>query len=123
MPRKTDPAAQKTRPDLADREWIIWLEQQPENRGIEVRALYRKMCEWCQRRGVTPTRRRLLRWLDGEREAVPMIAAPPAIPEKNIRPTRPDCDYCGNNRFVRAEIDPNAAFEWARFGMVPCPKC
>ncbi|MEZ5421815.1 MAG: hypothetical protein R2682_15235 [Pyrinomonadaceae bacterium] len=81
MPRKPDPAKQKTRPDLSDQEWLVWLGLQPENRGIDIRALYRQMLDWCSRKGVTPTRRRLLRWLASDQEAMPM-SAEPAMPEK-----------------------------------------
>ena len=121
----------KTRPDLDDKAWIVWLTMQPENRGILVAEMYRKMLEWCQKKGVTPTRLRLLKWLDGEREAMPMTYEPAYLPDaqafergtpRNL-PVLPDCDVCNNERFVSEIIDPNAQFEWQRSGMVPCTAC
>jgi hypothetical protein len=68
---------QPTRPDLKDdQEWLIWLRLQPENRGIDVDGLYRKMLAWCERKGAIPTRMRLVRWLATERENVPMTYEP-----------------------------------------------
>ena len=75
--KKSDPENLKTRPDLDDQTWIVWLSQQPENKGLLVAEMYRKMLEWCVKKGVTPTRRRLLRWLDTEREAMPLTYVPP----------------------------------------------
>ncbi len=89
---------QKTRPDLDDERYLAWLSLQTENRGIDINGLYRSMLDWCGKRRVTPTRRRLLRWLDGEREAVPMTAAPlgmrPSEAESAYVPPEP-CEICG----------------------------
>lgn len=90
----------KTRPDLTDDQtWIVWTAAQPENRGIDVHGLYRKMLEWCQKKGVTPTRRRLLNWLDTEREAMPMTFKPayfePPQPEPKPFVPDPPCEFCG----------------------------
>ena len=46
----------KTRPDLDDQAWLVWLSRQPENRGILVAEMYRKMLEWCGEKRITPTR-------------------------------------------------------------------
>lgn len=121
----------KTRPDLGDQEWIVWLSLQPENRGILVAEMYRKMLIWCQQKGVTPTRRRLLKWIEGEREAMPMSFEPAYMEntqasEKGVPskvPGLPDCKVCKNERFVSEIIDPDAQFEWQRSRMVPCTAC
>jgi hypothetical protein len=132
MPRKQSPESIKTRPDLGDEEWLVWISAQPENKGIYVREMYRKMLEWCMKKGITPTRRRLLRWLDTEREAVPVTYTPPYFEEPGTArvadqepetPKLPDCKVCDNERFVKAVINPDAEFEWARTGMVPCTAC
>ena len=95
--KKQKPEDLKTRPDLDDESWLAWTAAQPENRGIDVRTMYRKMLEWCDEKGHTPTRRRLLRWLDNEREAVPMTHKPAYFGEQK---TDDDCDHCGNSRSV-----------------------
>lgn len=125
--KKQEPEKLKTRPDLDDENWLGWTAAQPENRGIDVRVMYRKMLEWCHRKGQTPTRRRLLRWLDNERDAVPLTYEPPYL-DKAAEPEKPgqilpDCEYCGNERFISAVVDPDAKFEFARTGMIRCPKC
>lgn len=100
----------KTRPDLTDDlEWLVWVDMQPENKGIEVKTMYRKMLAWCANKGVTPTRRRLLRWLDNEREDVPVQYIPP-----NFDPATGTeiCDKCnGTTRIIVNDYNS------------PCPKC
>ncbi len=97
---KTKPETQKTRPDLDDEHWLAWIAAQPENKGLYVREMYRKMLEWCEKKGVTPTRRRLLRWLDNEREDVPVTYQPPYHePQPDEKPSTfvapPPCEFCG----------------------------
>ncbi|CAN5353365.1 hypothetical protein BH10ACI2_BH10ACI2_00070 [soil metagenome] len=67
----------KTRPDLKDQEWLVHLRSLPENRGIDIEGLYRRMLDWCEKRQITPSRRRLLTWLGKEREDVPVTYTPP----------------------------------------------
>lgn len=69
---------QKTRPDLEDQDWIEHLKVQDDNRGIDIAALFDRMLAWCAKKRVTPSRLRLLNWLDREREAVPVSFNPPA---------------------------------------------
>lgn len=101
----------KTRPDLDDQTFVIWTAAQPENRGIDVHAMYRKMLDWCMKKGLTPTRRRLLRWLDTERESMPMTYEPAYFKgdeaaaadvvvlsddtERAVFIPEPPCDICG----------------------------
>ncbi len=100
MVKKTE---QPTRPDLTDdQQWLVWLTAQPENRGIDIMGLYRKMVEWCSKKRITPTRRRLLNWLAGEREAVPMTALPTTdLMQTGIEQNEPEfipeppCEICG----------------------------
>jgi hypothetical protein len=122
--KKQSPEELKTRPDLGDQEWLVWLDQQPENRGIEVHALYRQMIEWAFMSGKTPSRLRLLNWIAREREAMPMTLDPdPPKPEEPPPPQLPDCGNCKNERFLSEVVDKTAEFEWARTRMVPCPAC
>jgi len=100
----------KTRPDLDDKTWIVWLQAQPENRKLDVAGLYRKMLEWCLKKQITPTRRRLLRWLDTEREALPMDYTPPYF-EPPV-PETGECPTCHNDR--RIKVNDLSS---------PCPKC
>lgn len=127
---KPKPENQKTRPDLADQEWLIWLDALAENRGIEVHAMYRSMLEWCRKKGCAPTRQRLLRWLHMERENMPMTYEPAnfgpqaaSLPVEPESDPLPDCPHCKNERFVETVVNPEAKYDWARKRMVPCPKC
>lgn len=118
MPRRRKDENLKTRPDLSDREWLDWLATQPENRGIRIHDLHRRMIRWCIERGEQPTRRRLLNWLDRTRQDVPITDAvtPPrqqfaADPE----PQLPDCKICKNERCIRILVRPDSPYEWARY--------
>src|SRR5690349_245265 len=108
--KKSDPEKQKTRPDLSDQEWLVWLDLQPENKGIEVHALYRQMVEWAFKTGKTASRLRLLNWINREREAMPMTLDPPGL----VKPIDPDadCDECDSTR--RVQVNDHST---------PCPKC
>ncbi len=110
----------KTRPDLDDETWLVWVSAQPENRGLFVREMYRKMLEWCQKKGVTPTRRRLLKWLDGEREAMPMTYKP-AYFEPEPTPAGPTCAACNDSGEITRQPE-NAKYDWD-LEFVPCPDC
>lgn len=126
MPKKTCPQDLKTRPDLSDRDWLIWLSEDPENAGIHVGSLYTRMLHWCKQKGLTPTRRRLLTWLDKEREEIPVTYTPGSErrePRETPAELLPDCRVCNNERFVEGILNPAAEFEWARKGMVPCTAC
>ena len=108
--KKQFPEQQKTRPDLNDQEWLVWLGQQPENRGIEVHALYRQMIEWAFKTGKTPSRLRLLNWINREREAMPMTLEAPGV----TKPVDRDgpCDECDSSRRILVNDL-----------STPCPKC
>lgn len=88
--------SKKTRPDLDDQTWIVWLQQQPEYKPLQVAEMYRKMLEWCYTKGKTPTRLRLLNWLNRESEAMPMTYEPAYFekPPVEAKP-EPPCDICG----------------------------
>lgn len=104
------PETLKTRPDLADdQEWLVWLRLQPENKGIEVDSLYRRMVEWCRQKGITPTRRRLINWLNNERSDVPMTYEPAYLKDSS---TPASCTQCKSTGRVQVN-DFNA----------PCSKC
>lgn len=110
----------KTRPDLNDALWLDWLAAQPENRGICVRDLYRNMVDWCRVKGQTPTRLRLLRWIDGDRKAVPMSAA--SVPEQKPQPAQPEhrCRKCFDTGTVMMPVPGGRPWELAD---EPCPDC
>lgn len=100
--KKQTPEKLKTRPDLTDDQaWLIWLSMQPENKGLFVQELYRKMLEWCRQKGQIPTRRRLLRWLDQTREEIPVtyepayMETPPAASADPVTTASEPCDICG----------------------------
>ena len=98
MPKKVDKTL-TTRPDLDDQAFVIWTAAQPENGGIDVQSMYRKMLEWCDKKGVTPTRLRLLNWISREREDRPMTYKP-AYHKEEPKPASefvpdPPCQYCG----------------------------
>lgn len=123
---KQVPEKQKTRPDLADAEWLAWLAALPENRGINVRSMHRNMLAWCAKKGVTPTRRRLLKWLESDRSAVPMAEPPAPAPIADPEPETqalPDCPRCSNTRWISVPHEPDSPFEWNRTRMAPCPAC
>lgn len=126
MPKKSKPEALKTRPDLSDTEWLAYLRCLPEYKGIDVFMLYRNMVDWCFKKGVTPTRLRLINWLNREAEAMPMTAPPPSHPHA-LTPSpdlsMPDCATCKNERFVSVIVRPDAEFEWQRTEMKPCLDC
>lgn len=135
MPKKPKPESLKTRPDLTDTEWLAYLRCLPEYKGIDIFMLYRNMVDWCFKKGVTPTRLRLINWLNREAEALPMSAPPPsgsgsppykggvaaAAPDEVV--LLPDCSTCKNERFVSVVVRPDAEFDWQKTEMKPCPDC
>lgn len=104
------PENQKTRPDLNDQAFVVWLSQQPENKGVPVPELYRKMLTWCTMKGKPATRLRLLNWIASERESMPMTYIP-----ENFDPAlgTDTCPECNGTQHIRVNDYPN----------VPCPKC
>ncbi len=120
MPKKKDPTVQKTRPDLADGPWIQWLEEQPENRGVDIPALFDRMISWCVRKGQQPTRRRLLAWLDNERSAVPISIPKPKNSTAEPAPSY-NCKNCFDLGYINVK-DPSSPYSWALI-QAPCPKC
>lgn len=80
----------KTRPDMRDNEWLYHLASLEENQDIDVNTLYDRMVEWCRDNRKQPSRLRLLKWLDGERSAVPMTAQPRPKPWDVGRPLPPE---------------------------------
>lgn len=79
---------QKTRPDLEDAEFLDHLATLDENRGIDIVALYARMLDWCDEKRVTPTRLRLLKWLEGERADMPVTYSPPVSNRRPFDPGR-----------------------------------
>jgi len=121
MKRKQDPTKLKTRPDLADDQWLAWLACLPENAGIDIAELYRKMLDWCGRKRVTPTRRRLLVWLDSEREAVPMKpVAPKPVEQPSPAGEEIRCRTCFDTGEKTFFPNPNSI---KGSYTAPCPGC
>ncbi len=52
-------------------DWLIKLEQNPTYKGINVRQLHGRMVTWCEIRGLKPTLRRLVTWLNKEDKPMP----------------------------------------------------
>jgi Helix-turn-helix domain len=67
----------KTRPDLDDRAWLEHLRSLDENRGVDIDALYTRMLDWSEKNRATPSRLRLLKWVEKERSDVPVSYRPP----------------------------------------------
>lgn len=115
----------KTRPDLDDEQYLVFLSNAKENRGINVYALYKAMLDWCWKNGKTASRLRLLNWLSREREAIPMTAAPIALPQaarsKGTDHEEPKCSTCKDAGEVPTKPK-NAQFDW-QVEFIPCPDC
>lgn len=130
MPKKPDPTKQKTRPDLDDEHWLVWLSRQPENKGIDTFGLYRSMLEWTAKKRITPTRLRLLNWLDRERQAVPMTmnpipgtaGDPPATPASKASPSF-KCERCFDTGEISTEVLADRRLFTHQMEFVPCPAC
>jgi hypothetical protein len=65
--------ANGSRPTVED--WIVKLEQNPTYKGINVRQLHGRMVTWCEVRGLKPTLRRLVTWLNKEDKPMPKHSA------------------------------------------------
>ncbi len=69
-------SANGSRPTESVEDWLIKLEQNPTYKGINVRQLHGRMVTWCEVRGLKPTLRRLVAWLNKEDKPMPKHAAP-----------------------------------------------
>ncbi len=65
--------ANGSRPTVED--WLLKLEQNPTYKGINVRQLHGKLVTWCEIRGLQPTLRRLVTWLNKEDKPMPKHSA------------------------------------------------
>ncbi len=70
-------SANGSRPTVSVEDWLIKLEQNPTYKGINVRQLHGRMVTWCEVRGLKPTLRRLVTWLNKEDKPMPKHAATP----------------------------------------------
>ncbi|MEO5360615.1 MAG: hypothetical protein H7843_09215 [Nitrospirota bacterium] len=52
--------------DISDEEWLRSLRNNPAYEGIPVDVVVGKLLAWCENKGYTPTRARLLNWLNRE---------------------------------------------------------
>lgn len=74
-PARDNSDQKQTRPDIEDdADWLAWLNEQPENRKINVTGKYSEMIDWCRKNRKTPSRLRLVNWLAKERKSLPMEA-------------------------------------------------
>ncbi len=69
-------SANGSRPTLSIEDWLLKLEQKPAYKGINVRKVHDRMVTWCEVRGLEPTLRRLVNWLNKEDKPMPKHAAP-----------------------------------------------
>ncbi len=67
--KKKKGSANGSRPTVED--WLLKLEQNPTYKGINVRQLHGRMVTWCEVRGLKPTLRRLVTWLNKEDKPMP----------------------------------------------------
>ncbi len=72
--QKEEGSANGSRPTSVE-DWLIKLEQNPTYKGINVRQLHGRMVTWCEVRGLKPTLRRLVTWLNKEDKPMPKHAA------------------------------------------------
>ncbi len=72
--KKKEEGANKSRPTSVE-DWLVKLEQNPTYKGINVRQLHGKLVTWCEIRGLKPTLRRLVTWLNKEDKPMPKHAA------------------------------------------------
>ncbi len=84
--KKKKGGANKSRPTSVE-DWLIKLEQNPTYKGINVRQLHGRMVTWCEVRGLKPTLRRLVTWLNKEDKPMPKHAA--RVDYKRNYPTAP----------------------------------
>jgi hypothetical protein len=63
-------AADKPRPPSVE-DWFVKLEANPAYLGIDIRKLHARMATWCEIRGLQPTLRRLVNWLNKEDKPMP----------------------------------------------------
>ncbi len=73
--QKEEGSANGSRPTESVEDWLIKLEQNPTYKGINVRQLHGRMVTWCEVRGLKPTLRRLVTWLNKEDKPMPKHAA------------------------------------------------
>ncbi len=117
---------------LPDEQYLESLQSKPAYQNLSVRHVYSKMQAWCEANRKTPTRRRLVNWLNREDQPLTVTAQKPAPPKcanrdcdnGRVRDRVPcpkckgqggDCDY-KNNFHVKC-------FEGKVPGLVPCPTC
>lgn len=67
-------SANGSRPTSVE-DWLVKLEQNPTYKGINVRQLHGRMVTWCEIRGLKPTLRRLVTWLNKEDKPMPKHSA------------------------------------------------
>ena len=63
------------RRDLKQKEWLEWLEKQPENKGVNIQILFTRMISYCRKEQKTVNRQRFISWLAKEREDIPVDEA------------------------------------------------
>ncbi len=67
----------RTRPEISrDEDWLVWLKSQAEFSALNILGKYRDMLAWCRKNNKTPSRLRLLNWLDKELRDAPMTYEP-----------------------------------------------
>ncbi len=85
--KNKEEGANKSRPTSVE-DWLVKLEQNPTYKGINVRQLHGKLVTWCEIRGLKPTLRRLVTWLNKEDKPMPKHAARPDYKRNYLPPPR-----------------------------------
>ncbi len=101
---KKEAGANKSRPTSVE-DWLVKLEQNPTYKGINVRQLHGKLVTWCEIRGLKPTLRRLVTWLNKEDKPMPKHAAPPNYKRNYVEPAKEvsDEEFENARRVAREE--------------------
>lgn len=116
----------RTRPDLSEADWLNHLQELPENRGIDVPLLFKRMLAWCERNGKPSSRQRLLVWLDKDRADGPISPrrrgepVTESSPIRRLKPRRPAVDCPPEQQAVwtaftaamRKRLGPNVYRTW-----------
>lgn len=91
-------------PKLADDEYLDELQKRKPYLLVNVRNVFEKMEVWCETKGVQPTRKRLLNWLNTEQR--PMAATN----GNKAPPVDDDCRDCRNTGLIKV-ADPLRGYE------------
>lgn len=91
-------------PKLPDDEYLVELQKRKPYLLVNVRNVFEKMEVWCETKGVQPTRKRLLNWLNTEQR-------PMASTNGKPQPKRETVCFDCKNTGIAVVADPNQGFK------------